>query len=346
MPTQKISRSTMDRLKPGSVPIYSYDALLPGFGVRVSPKGKIKMTFIVQGYGGGKSQRRTLGRYPIQSLDEARAAAQLYLKALTDTGTPLVRLRMADALDAWLREHGPKLKPRTLSDYQIISSRIVRPVLGDKADDRVTRADVVELHHARAPTPRRANYVVAVLRAFFTWAEDAGYRPPGSNPARRIAHYPENRRERFLSESEITRAATAINAAELAGQISLYAAAALRLTMLTGARRGEMEGLRPGPETIGSCVQPAAVRPLKQPSQSVSTCAPRLRMPVASPSMCFFENRFTRRIFTRMGLAAGAGVVSTATTMGVLPGLRRAEGAHPHDARACRRCARRRGRPS
>ena len=99
--------------------------------MRVSPKGKI--TFIVQGYGGGKSQRRTLGRYPIQSPDEARAAAQLYLKALTDTGTPLARLRMSDALDAWLREHGPKLKPRTLGDYQIISSRIVRPVLGDKA---------------------------------------------------------------------------------------------------------------------------------------------------------------------------------------------------------------------
>ena len=52
--------------------------------------------------------------------------------------------------------------------------------------------------------------------------------------------YRERARERFLTEEEIGRAAEGIAAAEQAGKIGPHAAAALRLALFTGARRGEL----------------------------------------------------------------------------------------------------------
>jgi integrase len=52
--------------------------------------------------------------------------------------------------------------------------------------------------------------------------------------------YRERARERFLTEEEIGRAAEGIATAERGGKIGPHAAAALRMALFTGARRGEL----------------------------------------------------------------------------------------------------------
>jgi integrase len=76
-----------------------------------------------------------------------------------------------------------------------------------------------------------------------TFACDLGLRPPLDNPCRRIKLYREGRRERFLSEQEIGKAAEAIDEAEREGVIGRHAAAGLRLALFTGARSGEVTAL-------------------------------------------------------------------------------------------------------
>jgi integrase len=76
------------------------------------------------------------------------------------------------------------------------------------------------------------------------FAIDCGLRPPASNPARRIRQYRERAHERFLTETEIARAAEAIAAAEQAGRIGPHGAAGLRLALLTGARGGEVTAIQ------------------------------------------------------------------------------------------------------
>ena len=75
-------------------------------------------------------------------------------------------------------------------------------------------------------------------------AEAWGVAPPGGNPCRFVIRYKEEMRERFLSEDEYRRVGRALRALEAKGRLAARAAAALRLVMLTGCRKGEILTLR------------------------------------------------------------------------------------------------------
>ena len=87
------------------------------------------------------------------------------------------------------------------------------------------------------PTPVRANRVGEVLRKMFTYAQSWGWRE--DNPASGFRRRIENPRERFLSQEEIRKLASALDAAE-----DRRAADIIRLCMLTGARVGEVRQAR------------------------------------------------------------------------------------------------------
>lgn len=227
-----------------------FDTTLPGFGVRISAGGVI--AYFAQGRIGGlgrasPTRRVTIGRHPLFSPEAARKEAQRILSEMATGSAPkskAERVLVSDALDRWMREHVAMLKPRTQFDYRRIVEMELRPALGKLLVSEVRRSDIVDLHQGKSKTPRLANYVVAAARSFFSFCEVCELRPHDSNPARRIRLYREAKRERFLSEEEIGRAADAILIAEASGSLSPYAAAALRLAMLTGARQGELAALR------------------------------------------------------------------------------------------------------
>lgn len=131
----------------------------------------------------------------------------------------------------------PKLKPRTVADYEQLAAQHINPALGHLPVPQVVRDDVVQLHLAMKRTPRRANYIVSTVHTIFNFAEDLGLRPRGSNPAKRIKRYREGKIERFLSEAEIAKAAEGIETAERTGKIGPHAAAGLRPGGSSCARR-------------------------------------------------------------------------------------------------------------
>jgi len=104
----------------------------------------------------------------------------------------------------------------------------------------VTRRDIAKFHHARRETPIEANRALAVTSTLFNFAERIGYRPDGSNPCRHVEKYPQRHRERFLSADELARLGDALAVYEC----SPYAVAAVKLLVFTGARLGEILGLR------------------------------------------------------------------------------------------------------
>ena len=244
----RLTEALLDGLNPTDRDQFLFDAMLATFGYRLTPGGR--GIFFV-----GKP-RRTVGHRPPLKVTEAREHARQILADLHQGQRPRRRaqgpstgcgggeMTVAQFADKWLVNYvRPKLKPRTVEDYERLLAQHILPALGHLSVARVERQDVERLHVAMARTPRRANYTVGATHVLFNHAIDLGLRPPGSNPARRIKRYRERKVERFLSEPEIAKAAEAIEQAERAGKIGPHGAAGLRLALFTGARSGEITAI-------------------------------------------------------------------------------------------------------
>ena len=102
----------------------------------------------------------------------------------------------------------------------------------------VKSTDIDSLHaDISATRPVRANRTIEVVRKAFNLAIRWGWRP--DNPVSGVRKNPEHRRARYLSSAEIMKLAEA-----LATHHEKASAQAIRLLMLTGARRGEVLSAR------------------------------------------------------------------------------------------------------
>jgi integrase len=253
--TQKLTQAFVDQASGDGRDRIIFDRQLPGLGLRITPAGK--KIFVAQAYVSRRKRRITLGYAPDMSLSKARLEALQTLAAMRGGVDPTddrkARLRASAARTITLRELSerwltefvvPKLKPRTVSDYkQLLSTRIL-PALGNLTVAEIDREHVERLHRDLRGIPRRANYAIATLKVLLGFGVRHALR--SDNPAAGIKPYRENRRERFLSEAEFGLAAEAIKKAEADGAIGPFAAAGLRLALLTGARSGEITAIQWG----------------------------------------------------------------------------------------------------
>lgn len=87
-----------------------------------------------------------------------------------------------------------------------------------------------------ADNPAMANKVLSLLSNAFNLAEIWGWRHEGTNPCRHVGRHQEDSRERYLSQSELSRLGQILVEAETYWGTSPYAIAAIRLLILTGCR--------------------------------------------------------------------------------------------------------------
>ena len=78
MATRKLTKGTIDVLPIRDRVYIAYDSVLPGFGCRVTPKGRRSWIVEYRPHGGGRSvgkKRITLGSVSVLTPDQAREAA-------------------------------------------------------------------------------------------------------------------------------------------------------------------------------------------------------------------------------------------------------------------------------
>jgi integrase len=250
MPHKRLTKRAIDALKPQAHRHTAWDASLRGFGVRINADGT--KTYVLKYRAGGRQRWFTIGRHGALTPDQARGLAKRVLGAVAhgkDPATERMRERqigtVAELAERFLVEHAEaKRKPATAKEYRRMVHEHALPSLGRLRVPDVTRADVARLHHAMRDTPYQANRVLAVLSKMFGWAEARGLRPDGTNPCRQVERYPEQKRERFLSNDELARLGAVLAKAERDGSEMPSAIAAIRLLVLTGARLGEILNLR------------------------------------------------------------------------------------------------------
>jgi integrase len=246
----KLTKRFIDAVRPGDREIFVWDDDLPGFGLRVLPSGR--RSYLVQYRAKGRTRRLTLGPHGVLTPKQARERASRLLAEVRDGGDPSAdrhaELRapsVADFAKRYLEQHaGIRKKSSSLEGDKRNLKLHVLPRLGRTRIGDVTRADVTALHHSLRDRPYLANRVLALLSKMFNLAERWEIRPDGSNPCRHVERYPERKRERFLSSAELGRLGEALAKAEAEASELPSAIAAIRLLVLTGARRGEILGLR------------------------------------------------------------------------------------------------------
>lgn len=281
MARAKLTKRTVDDLKPADRPFVVYDTELTGFGVRVAPSGS--KTFLIEyrpgaGGRGVRSVRLSLGSYGVLTPEEARRLAREKLAAARAGEDPAAERRAArEALtlsqiaEMWLAEAvAPKLARGTAALYRIYVETHIAPVLGTRKAAEITFADVDRLHRKIGQSGKRitANRVVAALSSIFTFAVRRQLVPKGFElPTRGIEKFGEEARERFLSTEEMQRLGAVLHEAETIGLpwsgdtdmprskhraadenartvYSVHVTGAVRLLLLTGCRLREILHLR------------------------------------------------------------------------------------------------------
>lgn len=216
-----------------------WDAKVPGLGVRITPNNR--KTFVLSYRAGGGKHLMTLGDYGTLTLDQARRRAIREKAKVLDGQDPLHARRearevptMADLEHDYLERHALKHKRQgSIREDKSMLKLYVHPALGSKRVDTVRRRDIERLHQNLKGTPYRANRVLALLSKMFSLAVQWDWRP--DNPCRGIQKFHEERRDRWLKTDELRRLSDALDRAT-----NKPAADAVRLLILTGARKGEV----------------------------------------------------------------------------------------------------------
>ena len=220
--------------------VFVWDTQLPGFGLRVYPSGKRK--YILQYRTKSNRQRRlVIGPHGPLTAEKARDKARDLLGQVHDGGDPAGDIKatreaptVADLAADYLQRHAiPNKRPESVRNDRSMLDRLILPHLGKVKVAAVTRRDIELIHNSLRERPYQANRVLALLSKMFNLAVAWGWR--GDNPAKGIPRFHEDRRQRWLSAEELSRLWAALQA-----HPNRRAANAVKLMVLTGARRGEV----------------------------------------------------------------------------------------------------------
>jgi integrase len=269
----KILKRVVDAAQPdpNGKEIKIWDDELKGFVLRVRPNGaKMYMVF----YRVGPRQRWfTIGRHGSPWTPEtARRKAEELLYAARNGGDPQEEkvatregLTVAQLIDLYL-EQGPIDKPtKRATTWQIDRSNLkshAEPLLGRKLAASLTSNDIADFQRAVAigktaktekSGKKRGRVIVTggagtakrtmtTLAAMLQWAVRRGYVP--ANPAKGVATFNTQKRERYLSADEVRRLYEAIDVCVDNGNVHASHASIFRVLLLTGCRKSEIAALK------------------------------------------------------------------------------------------------------
>lgn len=252
-------------LTDGDQPMFLWDGTIKGFGVKIMPSGTKRYVFKYRSSGGGRRAIQrwyTFGTHGEMPFEEVREYAR-QLSAAVGRGedpqgqkmqnrqAPLMR----DAWERFEREHLPKRKLATRTEYHSAWVNKLEPRLGKMKVCDVARADIDRLHKAISKTaPFMANRVLSVLSKMMNLSESWGWREQGTNPCKFVEKNPEQKRERYLSATELGRLGQAMQELVDLGMVWPEIANLFKLLLLTGARKNEIATCKWAWVDIDNCV--------------------------------------------------------------------------------------------
>jgi len=248
MPRIRLTKSAIDALPTRASDVVYWDTGCPGFGVKVTPKGrKVFIVLYRTGGGGSKLRKYTIGPYGRVTLHQARVAAQKVFAAKLDGRDPaserreakrrVVADRVEDLLETFIAQH--LSQNRSGGEISRLLRREVGKPWAGRSIHEITKRDVVELVSAieQRGAPVAANKALKSVKTFLRWCVGRAVldQSPADGvplPAKEVA------RDRVLNDKELAQ--VILGARKIGGRYG----AIVELLALTGQRREEVAGLQ------------------------------------------------------------------------------------------------------
>ena len=280
MATQKanLTKRTVEALavpKIGDAEAKLYDLKIPGFYVRILPTQtpeRAKRVYFLKFRVGLKQGKLTLGVHGLITADKARSLAQEAADLARRGIDPAAERRelkaaltVGELIDVYLKD-GPATKPaKRESSWQTDAACLnnhIRPLIGRKIASTVSQAEasktIAAIKDGKTATSRQktkargVRHVLGgegisrrtrlVANALWNWGLNQKL-IKGENPFSGVKLTVPTPKERFLSDAEAGRFMDALATADDTGTISKVFTDALRLLLLTGARKSEIMAL-------------------------------------------------------------------------------------------------------
>jgi integrase len=249
MPRIKMTKKNFDALPIVQSDLIYWDVGCPGFGVKVTPKGRKVFVVLYRTRGSGSRLRKyTIGPYGRVTLHQAQVAAQKVFTAKLEGRDPagekreakrrIVADRVDDLLEAYIAQHVSQR--RSGAEISRLLRREIGKAWGSRSIHEITKRDVVEVIAAieQRGAPIAANKTLKTIKTFLRWC--VGRAVLDKSPAEGIPlPAKEVSRDRVLADDELARVIVA--AREISGPYS----GIVELLALTAQRREEVACVTP-----------------------------------------------------------------------------------------------------
>lgn len=223
--------------------VFYRDTEVSGLAIRVTKAGH--KAFVFSYSINGRERRMTIGDFPQWSVNAARDKAKHLHRQVSDGNDPLEERQKAAAaptvMDLWeyfKTKHLPTVSDKHAGEQIKYWEQHILPALGRRKLATLTSNDIDTLHRKiSGSTPTLANRVIASVRKALNLAKRLEWVP--KNVAEGVKMNTEHPRQRYLSNAELK---SVVNALDRMPNQS--AANAIRLLILTGARRSEVLSAR------------------------------------------------------------------------------------------------------
>lgn len=258
----RLSKKRVEGTAPSSRDVRIWDGELPGFGCKITPQGR--RIYILRYRAGDRQRWYTIGPHGAPWTPETARREALRLLGLIAQGADPAAGRQANRkavtvralCDLYLAEGCATKKASTLATDRGRIARHIVPLLGARRAADVTRADIErflqEVAAGRTKTDVRtgirgraiveggrgtASRTVGLLGGIFSFAVARGIR--ADNPIHGVRRFADRKRDRFLTAGELARLGRILDEVEREGG-NPFVTAAVRLLVLTGARKSEI----------------------------------------------------------------------------------------------------------
>jgi hypothetical protein len=172
MPRIRLTKSAIDALPSSKSDIVYWDAGCPGFGIKITPKGR-------KGGAGSRLRKYTIGPYGRLTLHQARVAAQKVFAAKLEGRDPAAEKRAArrriltdrveDLLETFI---GQRLSQnRSASEIARLLHREIGKPWAGRSIHEISKRDVVEVVTCieQRGAPVAANKALKATKTFLRW---------------------------------------------------------------------------------------------------------------------------------------------------------------------------------